>query len=597
MVLAPRRFAVAVAALLVGVGSLALPALSSASSAVQPARAASHASGGGRVFTGYAINEPVCPVVTKPGEFTCMAMRKVDVAKGTPGAYRYTIPRAARGPAGGYTPNALAKAYSFNAKSGKGETVAIVDWNDDPSVRSDLNHFDKHYGLPKETSKSFRVVNQNGKAHPLPSPDQHASVEIALDVEAVRGVCQKCKIILVEAKAGLSTDLAKAENTAARFGVDVISNSFGSPEVKGHPYPSSIVKAFNNHPGIVTTVSSGDDGFYYWDLRNADPFGTNLPHQASFPSTLPNVVAVGGTSLRVNPNGTRKSESVWDTNGASDAEGNTQNRPLGAAGGGCSVLFKAPSWQKHMAGYKQAGCKGKRLAVDVSAVGDPSTGYSVYDSFGLNGWAVIGGTSLSSPVIAAMFALSGGKPRDTTPGHALYQNKNLRPKALYDVKTGGNGWCGGASLKACSAQARTLGAGNPNRLYAAKVDCSYPIGHGKMPKHKDPECNAQAGYDGPTGVGTPNGLAPMNTTLPGVDFTITTPRRAHHKLKFNASIKRVLDSSKIKAKKWSFGDHSSSKQGGTVHHTYRKSGHYTVKLTVKDNRGQHVVASKRIHVK
>jgi PKD repeat protein len=59
----------------------------------------------------------------------------------------------------------------------------------------------------------------------------------------------------------------------------------------------------------------------------------------------------------------------------------------------------------------------------------------------------------------------------------------------------------------------------------------------------------------------------------------------------------VLDSSKITTKKWSFGDGSKSKQGGTVHHTYRHTGHYTVKLTVKDNRGQHVVAKKQIHVR
>lgn len=592
-----RRSGVLAGVLVAGSALLSAQAVTLASAAPTAHPHGNHQAADRAGFTQYVVERPVCDAPTAPGEFTCFAMRQVVVPAGTPGAYRYTVPAGLHGPGGGYTPGALAKAYSFDPHGGRGTTVALVDWYNDPSVRKSLNHFDKHYGIPHETNKSFKIVNQRGHKK-LPSNNKQTSVEIALDVEAVRGVCRKCKILLVEADQGRSDDLAKAENTAVRLGADVVSNSFGSPESKPNPYPKKVVKSFD-HPNVVITVSSGDNGYNYWDLRNGDPFGSNLPHHSSFPSTLPSVVSVGGTSLKVKSNGTRKSEKVWDTDGPGDSLGNANNRPLGAAGGGCSILFKATSWQKKQPGYKAAGCHGMRLANDVSAVGDPQTGFSVYDKYGLGGWQVIGGTSLSSPVIAGMYGLVGGKPKETTPSHALYQNHNLRPNALHDVTRGGNGWCGPAGIKYCAKQAEKLGpTRNPNRLYAAKVDCSFPLGSIKrLPKHESPECNARGGYDGPTGVGTPHGLKAMHTTLPLVSFSITTPRKAHKKLKFSANIHRSMPSSKIKKKTWSFGDGTKSKKGGTVHHTYKKHGHYKVKLRVKDNRGQHVTIVKRIHVR
>src|SRR5256885_15715046 len=73
-----------------------------------------------------------------------------------------TRPPLAFGPAGGYTPAQLAKAYGLNAGAATSQTVAIVDAFDDPSVRADLNAFDHHYGLPTETSTSLKVVSQTG---------------------------------------------------------------------------------------------------------------------------------------------------------------------------------------------------------------------------------------------------------------------------------------------------------------------------------------------------------------------------------------------------------------------------------------------------
>jgi hypothetical protein len=588
-----RRLGALAGATVAGVGLLVAPAL-------VPAQAAAR-HGVSAFYTGYAVTRPICAAPTRPGEFTCMAFRRVDVAKGTPGAYRYSIPRASRGPGGGYTPDALAKAYGFNpGSSGSRQTVAIVDWQGDPNVRPDLNHFDRHYGLPAETSTSFRVVNQNGKAGPLPAPDRDASVEIALDVEAVRGVCHKCRIILVEAEHGSSTDLATAENTAARLGATVISNSFGSPERPNHPYPARIVKAFQ-HPGIVVTASSGDNGYFYWDLRNGDPFDVGgLPHTASFPASLSSTVSVGGTALELNANGTRKSESVWNSDGPADLDGNKQNIALGAAGG-CSVTYPAAPWQKSLSGYRAAGCSGKRLSVDVSAIADPQTGYSVYDTYGLNGWAPIGGTSLSSPVIAGMFALAGGAHGMPNPARALYQNRRFRSTSLNDVVAGGNGWCGGVATTDCSQQSSdALGTNNPNWYYGAIVDCSYPARHRvTSAPAKSPECNAVPGYDGPTGVGTPHGLAAFHSTLPTLAISASSPRHPHHRLTFIGHVKRVLTKSSITTRKWTWGDHSAALVSArtVVKHRYAKAGTYTVTLQVSDNFGQHSSSARQIRIK
>ncbi len=124
-------------------------------------------------------------------------------------------------------------------------------------------------------------------------------------------------------------------------------------------------------------------------------------------------------------------------------------------GSGCSAYDAKPSWQG------RTGC-GRRAGNDVAAVADPNTGVAVYDTFRSNGWQVYGGTSAAAPIIAAAYALAG-KPRPGTyPASYAYTHR----AALHDVTSGRNGSCGGSRL-----------------------------------------CRARAGYDGPTGLGTPNGVA------------------------------------------------------------------------------------------
>ncbi len=137
----------------------------------------------------------------------------------------------------------------------------------------------------------------------------------------------------------------------------------------------------------------------------------------------------------------------------------------------------------------------------MSADADPYTGVAVYDSTPVkekgggeySGWVTIGGTSVASPIIASTFALAGGVGKDEAgqavayPARTLYENLAANPGALHDVVSGSNGVCSKgfseAGLSDCSPA-------------EASRSCSGTA-----------ICLARSGYDGPSGVGTPDGLA------------------------------------------------------------------------------------------
>jgi hypothetical protein len=126
------------------------------------------------------------------------------------------------------------------------------------------------------------------------------------------------------------------------------------------------------------------------------------------------------------------------------------------AGAGCSSWETKPSWQSG------SGCSNRTVA-DVSAVADPGTGVAFYDTYGQGGWGVVGGTSVASPIIASVFALAGAP--SSPAASVLYAHAG----ALNDVTSGSDGSC------------------SPSYL-----------------------CTAGPGYDGPTGLGTPEGLGAFN---------------------------------------------------------------------------------------
>ncbi|GHO59380.1 S53 family peptidase [Ktedonobacter robiniae] len=317
----------------------------------------------------------------------------------------------------GYNPADLQSAYKLpSASAGSGQTVAIVDAYDDPNAESDLAVYRSKFGLPACTTANgcFRKVNQTGGTS-YPRANSGWAEEISLDLDMVSAICPNCHILLVEAKSSSFANLGTAVNTAISLGANTVSNSYGGSESSGE----SSYASYYNHPGHIITASSGDSGY-----------------GAQVPAAYNTVVAVGGTSLSKSSNSRGWTETAWN-----------------GAGSGCSAYISKPSWQK------DTGCSRRTIA-DVSAVADPNTGVSVYDTYGnVGGWLVFGGTSVSSPIIASVYALAGNAS-SVNAASSLYSHTGN----LFDVTSGSNGSCGGSYL-----------------------------------------CTAGTGYDGPTGLGTPNG--------------------------------------------------------------------------------------------
>jgi hypothetical protein len=420
-----------------------------------------------------------------PGYSGCLSLRliadepsSVPGAEATPGTTQFTEPIP-----NGLAPANLLSAYGATAATPPStQTIALVDAYDDATIAADLEVFSKQFGLPpcSEVNGCFRKVNQNGKAGPLPAwsgeKERGWAQEIATDVEVTHGVCQDCKILLVEAKSNKNSDLYAAVQTAAALGATEISNSYGGQE-------GSTDSAAFNQPGIVITASSGDDGYLDW-------FSAEPAAYPNYPASSPHVVGVGGTRLTLSGAGTWESETVWNDGGANSLgllEG------AGASGGGCSGHFLADSWQQSTANWSAVGCGGARAVTDVSADGDPYSGVAVYDSTetpsGEKGWAVIGGTSVASPIIASLFALAGGAQGVAYPAQLLYENLQQNPASLHDVTAGSNGEC----LKKFH---KSTGASGCTSAEDAQNSCPGSL-----------ICLAAPGYDGPSGVGTPSALA------------------------------------------------------------------------------------------
>ncbi|MFI4984508.1 MAG: S8 family serine peptidase [Solirubrobacterales bacterium] len=441
-----------------------------------------------------------------PGHAGCLGLRLVAKAPpAVPGtrALRHARPSPSGGRSRAFeftepipeslTPGILLTAYGLSGSPppASAQTIGIVDAYDDPTAAADLEHYDSRFALPACTNGDgcFRKVNQEGAEAPLPpsnskgeEPEAGWAQEIATDIEVAHGVCQSCHILLVEANSNSYKDLFAAENTAARLGASEISNSWGGPE-------EGADSAAFNHPGVVITASSGDDGYRDWLAEPEASF-------TAYPASSPHVIAVGGTRLLTKPGGSWRSETVWNDGGES-AGGVKEG--FGAGGGGCSVLFAAPPWQQHVSNWSSVGCESNRAVADVSADADPYTGVAVYDSTedseGNKGWGVIGGTSVASPIIASVFALAGGAQGVEYPARTLYENAVNVPASLHDVTSGSNGEClrpfdeeTGASGCSVAEEAQSCAAGGI--------------------------CLAGPGYDGPSGVGTPDGIGAFQPSSP-----------------------------------------------------------------------------------
>jgi subtilase family serine protease len=323
------------------------------------------------------------------------------------------------------SPAKLQSAYGLpSATSGAGQTIAITIAFHDPNIENDLNVYSSTYGLPACTTANgcFSQVNQNGGSNfKRYRTDGGWALELAMDVQVAHAICPNCKILVVEGRTNSFSDLLSAVDTAAA-NANVVNGSWGAGEFSSE----TSYDGHFNRPGIAFTFSSGDSGY-----RN------------EYPTSSQYVTSVGGTTLTLNANGTRASETVWS-----------------GAGSGCSAYESKPSWQS------SATQCSRRATSDVSADADPATGASVYSSVnysGGTGWYKVGGTSLAAPLVAGVYALAGhsGPGVSTFPASFPWTSGGL-----FDVVSGSNGSC------------------SPSLW-----------------------CNGGPGWDGPSGLGSPNGTA------------------------------------------------------------------------------------------
>jgi kumamolisin len=269
----------------------------------------------------------------------------------------------------GYSPATVAAAYGIPSLAGS-KAIAIVDAYHYATSLNDFNVFSQQFGLPTETSTSltastnqhFQVVYEGTTA---PSTNTSWNMEEALDIEWAHAMAPEAKIYLVEANSSSFSDLFTAvEKAAALTNVKEVSMSWGAAEFSSEFFYDSTFA----QNGVVYFASTGD---------------TKAIQE--YPSESPNVVAVGGTTLTI-AKGVVSSEVPWTS-----------------TGGGISKYESIPKYQSAVSAFV-----GKmRGAADVSAVANPSTGVAVYDTSGEKGWLVVGGTSLSSPLVAGMTNAAG----------------------------------------------------------------------------------------------------------------------------------------------------------------------------------------------
>ncbi len=354
------------------------------------------------------------------------------------------------GELGGYDPANLQSAYRIPYSGASGQTIALIDAFGYPRAESDLDKYRSRYGLPActESNGCFEKVNQTGERGNYPPEEPEWDGEAALDEDMASAACPECHILMVEGSGELPAELGEAVNTAARLGATEISNSYAYPEQIEELCGSEGCSQYNadyDHAGVLIFAASGDSGFEdtYFDTYY------EIGLQTNFPAASPNVVAVGGTALYKDAESARGwREEVW----------NEPDFGYGT-GSGCSKFESKPAWQT------DKGC-AERTDNDVAADAAVETGVSVR----LDGhWEVFGGTSVASPLVAGIEAHASASER-ALGAEAFYED----PSSLFDVTEGFN-WNPAGGVSECAPEEYL--------------------------------CNAEVGYDGPTGMGTPDGGA------------------------------------------------------------------------------------------
>jgi subtilase family serine protease len=379
-----------------------------------------------------------------------------------------------------FTPKQIVHAYGIDqlynsGLNGSGQTIAIIDAYYTPTIQSDLATFSTTYGLAQLDGKNgdgtFTQVDLTNNQTPSPAGDDW-TLEVSLDVEWAHAVAPKANILLVAAKSDLTdpvtgepTDLLNAVAYANAQKVSTVSMSWGLSEVPGET--SWDTQFFPTNNGITYFAASGDSGA-----------GT------IWPAVSPNVVAVGGTTLKLTASNTISSETGWG-NGIFSSY-------FGGSGGGFSVYEKLPTYQAGITtvsnGFKLTDF-GARLSPDVAYVANPNTGVSVLDTTD-GGWFTVGGTSAGSPQWAALVAIADQ-------GRATPLSGNQTLKAIYSSSN--------------SSGFRDITSGSSTGAYSVYDNLGNFLGTLTV--------KPQTGYDMVTGQGSPKANVLVPNLVNGVGLS------------------------------------------------------------------------------
>jgi len=411
----------------------------------------------------------------------------------------------------GYSPSDMQKAYGLDKVyqqgiRGEGQTIVIVDPFGSPTIQEDANAFSQMTGLPPLTADNFQTIFPLGKPNPF---QDDWVLETSLDVEWAHAIAPNAKIVLLVLPSEVEDqDFQFAIFYSAIHGLGGnISNSYGCYEfnvskatLRAYDFVISVAAAL----GISTNYASGDSG----DTGLGKPIG-----EASTPSDSPHATSVGGTSLGI-PDGNGGTVQVgWGTidntlnfDPILKDPPNTRDEFFGGSGGGERVVFPKPLYQRNLPG------RGRQQP-DISAVGDPFTGgVFVWTPTGVEQQVqVIGGTSLSTPIFSAIWALASQRAGHLL-GNAAPAIARMPGTAVLDVvpvssptnPTGVIVDANGTTFY--SAEDLLAPALKTKEFYSAL--CSFGDGGvlELLSFGTDTSLMVTKGWDNVTGFGTPNGM-------------------------------------------------------------------------------------------
>ena len=367
-----------------------------------------------------------------------------------------------------YGPYDLGRIYNFPANlDGSGQTIVIVDAYGSPTIATDLAIFDAYFQVP--APPSFTIVNASGTGATGSGSTDGWAVETSLDVEYAHAMAPGANIVLAVAATDSNYDLNAAEaQVFPRYPGAIVSQSFGDWETDptaGDSFAQEHrIFQMASRLGDTLIASTGDAGATWTQYT-----GTTSPALASYPASDPLVTSVGGTQGKPYPGG-------LEVGGAYGGEG-TWNEPQfdAATGGGVSILFHAPSYQRGVTGYRS------RTIPDVAYNAAIEGGVEVVRTVGTHHFIyLVGGTSCGSPQWAAIFALTnqaramGHQEGIGTANPALYRLANRQMHSngdersessvviFHDVTTGNNALDSTVGFAAGPGYDLTTGWGTPN---------------------------------------------------------------------------------------------------------------------------------------